>query len=168
MARKNSSSTIGELVQARLIELAIDTISKERLAKHLADVEDGRLAYLLNVPMFIPCKNEIVFIKNNGTKSNCIGIVENVNLPNSLVTVNYTYIDTYYFKTAELAENYAKTGKLPSYSEYDCSKSDTYNIKGQKRKKASDIFEMTMLEPTNCGEDPIVVFAEELKFLNED
>lgn len=168
MARKNCSSTIGELVQARLIELAIDTISKERLARHLADVEDGRLAYLLNVPMFIPCEKEIVFIKDFDTKSNCIGIVQNVNLPNSTATVNYTYIDTYYFKTTEAANNYAETGKLPSYSEYDCGKSDTYNIKGQKRKKASDVFEFTMLEPANCGEDPIVVFAEELKFLKED
>ena len=168
MARKNCSSTIGELVQARLIELAIDTISKERLARHLADVEDGRLAYLLDVPMFIPCKNEIVFIKNNSTKSNCIGIVENVFLTSSRATVNYTYIDTYYFKTAELAQKYEETGKLPSYSDYDCSKSDTYNIKGQKRKKTTDTFEFTMLEPTNCGEDPIVVFAEELKFLKED
>ena len=129
MARKdfNSSSAIDSRVLANLLEKALTNIEPARVADVLSREDCGVIAYLLNLPMFMPNIGEIVICKS----SKNIGICIYADKTNSTCEIVYAAKITKYFKTTEDKETFEKGGKV-DYNSWEWHKDEDHQEEGSR------------------------------------
>ena len=164
MARKdcNGNSGIDSAVIANLLEKAISSIDQARVADVLSREDCGVLAYLLNMPMFIPINGEIITIK----RSKNIGICINVNKTNSTCEIIYATKVTKYFKTTEDKETFEKGGKV-DYNGWEWHEDEDHKEKGERYEAYSSGYYFVDIEPLNCPVDAYEMYPNELKVIND-
>lgn len=162
---KNSTHKVApnmeKLVMSALIKTALENVDKNRLCDVVSTLEMGKLAYLLNIPMFEPMINEFIIISSTGN----IGKISSVNKLNSTCSVIYCANAIKYFKTAELAEIYTSTGKVHNYDDWEYSSDSTHEHKGEHKFRYSADYLLTDIEPLNVPEQE---FEDEIKVIESE
>ena len=145
MARKVKSQELDaqRWVIRELIEGNIQKLDKERLVEFFRQLTSEQQAYLLGMPMYVPCVGEDVVVNDEQT-----GVVASVNLRDLDCRITYPTTDTRYFKTTEAKDNFESNGSFNS-STGSYYRQDEYPYVGKREVVSEHYHKLAEIAPAN-------------------
>lgn len=100
----------------------------DRIKAFLSEADENAFLYLGGF-VTLPEIGSTFVMRKGGEDVECV--VKDINITNGTITLTHPEIRTYYFKTAEAANNFTTTGRKGNYPNWDDEPSEEYCHKGE-------------------------------------